>query len=126
MNIPDAATLDLTNGDDALGVGLSDQSSGWRTVILKEDHGGPGVRALRDRATPPCPQGMRVVSRLDEPARAAPALLPLNTWTHLAATYDGANLRMYVNGALVRHRRRHRQHGEFDAAAAHRWQCHLG
>ncbi len=27
--------------------------------------------------------------------------IPLNQWTYLAATYDGANMRMYVNGVLA-------------------------
>ena len=29
------------------------------------------------------------------------AKLAVNTWTHLAATYDGSVLRLYVNGAQV-------------------------
>jgi hypothetical protein len=29
------------------------------------------------------------------------AQLALNTWAHLAATFDGTNLRLYVNGTLV-------------------------
>ncbi len=30
-----------------------------------------------------------------------PGALPINAWSHIAATYDGAALRLYVNGALV-------------------------
>ena len=29
------------------------------------------------------------------------AALPLNTWSYVAGTYDGANLRLYVNGTQV-------------------------
>ena len=29
-------------------------------------------------------------------------MIPTGTWTHIAGTYDGANLRLYVNGVLVK------------------------
>jgi hypothetical protein len=32
---------------------------------------------------------------------SSPAAIPLDSWTHLAATYDGSEVRLYVNGAMV-------------------------
>jgi cytochrome c peroxidase len=37
-----------------------------------------------------------------EKSVAGPAALPAGQWSHLAATYDGTNLRLYVNSVLVR------------------------
>ena len=34
------------------------------------------------------------------PTCAGSSAIPLNTWTHVAGTYDSANLRVYVNGVL--------------------------
>ncbi len=34
------------------------------------------------------------------PAHASVATLPLNAWTHLAITYDGVYVRLYINGTL--------------------------
>jgi hypothetical protein len=36
-----------------------------------------------------------------EPPVYGTSLLPVNAWSHLAATYDGSTLRLYVNGAQV-------------------------
>ena len=30
-----------------------------------------------------------------------PAALPLNTWSHIATTYDGTTMRFFVNGVQV-------------------------
>ena len=72
-------------------------------------HGAP--RSSRRQAPTTRTASMRTPARPDRarmPSRAAPTTISAaappsspNTWAHVATTYDGAKLRLYVDGALV-------------------------
>ena len=99
VTIADADDLDLTSAMTlAAWVRPAALGNRWRTVVFKE--GSPLAYSLyaHDRVSAPVAevrQGSLVTARGTGP-------LPLNAWSHLAATYDGAALRLYVNGALAR------------------------
>lgn|SRR5574337_1113173 len=73
--------------------------SGWRTAVLKE-RSGSLVSALYANTSANRPNGT-VVTSIGAYELSGTATLPLNTWTHLATTFDGATLRLYVNSVLV-------------------------
>jgi beta-lactam-binding protein with PASTA domain/glucose/arabinose dehydrogenase len=74
--------------------------SGWRTIALQERPGGLAY-SLYAYDNAPRPAGYINVGGSDISASGT-AQPPLNAWTHLAMTYDGAALKMYVNGTLVK------------------------
>lgn len=100
VTVPDSASLDLTAGMTLEAWVRPTNIRGYTTVILKE---GPSNLAYALYASdgvsrPPAtwlntPQG--------DYSAVAPNNLVLNTWTHLAATYDGSVVSLYVNGVLV-------------------------
>jgi hypothetical protein len=100
VTVADSATLDLTTGMTLEAWVYPTALDDWHTVLFKEQTGNLvyGLYANdRDKANPQGQAFVGGIARLVD----GPSQLGVNTWMHLAATYDGSALRLYVNGSQV-------------------------
>ena len=100
VTISDSDSLDLTTGL-TLEAWVNPSASGnvWRDVIFKADDMYFLEGSSRRQGRPAW--GGTFANPL-----YGTSALPLNTWSHLAATYDGATMRLYVDGIEVNSRPR--------------------
>jgi hypothetical protein len=98
VTVADAASLDLTDGMTVEAWVRPAALGGWRTVAFKEQLGGMVYALYADQA------GGRPLGQVfigAERNAVGTSSLPLNVWTHLATTFDGTVVRLYVNGEAV-------------------------
>lgn len=99
--VPDAASLDLTTGMTLEAWVNPASTSGWRTLALKEVTSPGDLAYGLYSAEPGRGPGAYLGAGTQTTSTVRPAPLPANTWSHVATTFDGSTLRLYVDGALA-------------------------
>ena len=101
ITIADTNALDLSNGMTLEAwVRPTSTALRWRTVLFKERPGNLSYGLYASRNTG-FPTAELMVSSSSKRGVVGTAALPVNTWTHLAATYDGAVLRLYADAVQI-------------------------
>ncbi|MEU6428664.1 LamG-like jellyroll fold domain-containing protein [Microbispora sp. NPDC046973] len=100
VTVQDAASLRLTTGMTLSAWVNPATVTDWRSVLAKE-LSTEGVSYTLYASNGAGPAGWVQTSPEDFSTVSGTSPLPVNTWSHLALTYDGTALRMFVNGQQV-------------------------
>ncbi|MER6946557.1 LamG-like jellyroll fold domain-containing protein [Nonomuraea sp. NPDC000554] len=98
ITVQHAASLRLTNALTLSAWVNPTTVSSWRSVVMKDHAEGGAYGLYASNGTGPA-SWLKTDDGVHGVALGGP--LPLNQWSHLAATYDGSVARLYVNGTQV-------------------------
>ena len=95
VTVNSSASLNLVDGLTLQAWVSPTVSSGWRTIMMKELN---AIYELYANSNKGPGGGINIVNYKEVFSNTR---LPVRTWSHVALTWDGAQLRVYVNGVQV-------------------------